>query len=153
MMSEGWLGAFALVQRYAWMLDAGESASLGDLFTQDAVFDSLPSRERSEHFPFPAEGREAIVAALVARQAHWDSLFQRIHAIANFAVRDYLADTVHTSTQLLEIHTARNRPGESKIALTGQYDDTIVLGGDGFWRFSRRSLVRHNDLSRELAGY
>lgn len=145
MTSDAWLAAYELVQRYAHFYDAGSIDELRDMFTEDSLFESLPRKKRSEHFPFPAEGREAIVTALGTRFAYWTATVDRIHAMVNFVVREAAADSVQTTSQLLVFHDEKG--AAPKLVLTGHYDDTIVCEDDGKWRFSERLLYRHNEVA------
>ena len=76
------LEAADLITRYTHLYDAGVVEGLGDLFTRDAVMETAPQPAVPvPGYPFPAHGREAIVAALAG--------FQEIFATVR---RRHLAD-------------------------------------------------------------
>jgi SnoaL-like protein len=141
---EDWFAIQQLTARYAWIFDeAPDMEPMRDLFTDDAVFESLPRREHSDSFPFPARGRDAIVTALAKRQNHWRQSGRRLHLVSNLVVHSSDEHTVHATAGMATFH---DLPGaeHSELVETVTYDDTIVRDHDGAWRYAVRLASRHN---------
>jgi 3-phenylpropionate/cinnamic acid dioxygenase small subunit len=141
---EDWLAVHQLVSRYAWIFDeAPDMEPMRDLFTEDAVFESLPRKERSDLFPFPARGRDEIVSSLGKRQAYWRQTGRRLHLVSNLLVMDAEEDRLRTSAGMATFHDLPDAP-QSQLVETVTFYDTIVREADGNWRFSERLASRHN---------
>ena len=133
---EALLQIMQLHVRYAYFFDSGAVEGLADCFTEQAVFDSLPS---VEGLPFPATGRQAIVDALASERQPLDS-HPYLHLVGNPLVVEYRLGYFRTWTQLVVFHTL---PGTAPtVRVTGGYDDEIVLEEDRQWRLSRRTTYR-----------
>lgn len=137
-----WFAVQQLISRYSTVYDSRDIEPMGRLFTSDGVFESLPRRERSETFPFPARGRDEIIAALGARQAYWLAKVRRLHLTSNLLVHAHDGDTVRSSVQYAVIHTPH--VGSPELFITGVYEDTIVRESDGEWRFAQRLAHRED---------
>jgi hypothetical protein len=143
---EDWFAVQQLVSRWAWIFDEGPGMEpMRELLTEDAVFESLPRKERSETFPFPAHGRDEIVAALGKRQAYWRQTGRRLHLVSDLVIHSHDDQTIRSTVGMATFHAL---PGAeaSELVETVTYDDTIVRDRDGVWRFAVRLASRHNGM-------
>jgi hypothetical protein len=141
---EDWIAVQQLVSRYAWIFDeAPDMEPMRDLFTEDAVFDRLPRAPRGELLSGPARGRDEIVTALGARQAHWRQSGRRLHLVSNLLVLEHTPGRIRSTAGMATFHDLPGAP-HSQLVETVAFHDTIVREADGEWRFSERLAERHN---------
>jgi hypothetical protein len=141
---EDWFAVHQLVSRWAWIFDeAQDMEPMRELLTEDAVFESLPRKKQSETFPFPARGRDEIVAALAKRQAYWRRTGRRLHLVSDLVIHSADESTIRSTVGMATFHDLPGAPS-SQLVETVTYDDTIVKGDDGIWRFKVRLASRHN---------
>lgn len=129
---DDWIRALSLVHEYAHLSDTGQLDVLERVFTEDATFESnVPL--------FPVQtGRAAIIAALSNTEEHLSNV-RRKHCVSNFRIMDYDGTHIRSSAYLLQVHTQPGAP--PMLRQVGMYDDHMVKGPDGRWRFSSRMFV------------
>lgn len=115
-------GVQATIAAYAHAIDAGNTAVIPDLFTEDGV------AEITGQGTF--EGREAIGKAYGSFKPEAPQL----HMVGNTLLTSPPGDEVTVSSNF--VFFARGEDGW-QVQLVGGYEDTLVLA-DGRWRFSRR---------------
>ena len=134
------LEAADLITRYTHLYDAGVVEGLGDLFTRDAVMETAPQPAVPvPGYPFPAHGREAIVAALAGFQKIFATVRRR-HLADAPSLTPVSAGRLHSVAWFAVIHSA---PGAStEIVGAGAYEDELVRDTDGTWRIAHRVVHR-----------
>ena len=146
MVFEDWLAITNLVSTYAEILDSGDLTGLGDLFTEDAVFEDFPRQEPSESYAFPGQGRDGVVAALQTSLDFWLERhgMRRTHLVSNMRMTELDEATVQATSQWFVIYFAVTGEVKPELRRTGHYEDVVVKGDDGRWRFRQRHSYRHN---------
>jgi ketosteroid isomerase-like protein len=119
--------------RYGELIDklvrdpaAGDAEALGDLVTEDAVFDYFKLLGRHE-------GRAAIVrlfAEVLPSKNQWMS-----HAFLNPVV-EITGDRAEAGFMLLAMSVRKTMPDAAPAITYGRYVDRFVRGRDGRWRQS-----------------
>ena len=134
-----------LVSRYAHVIDrAGTDASaeLSSLFVEDATFDIAP---RPEGSALPARGATAIARLIVGRRDAGDELAKRRHLMSSVLADDLTESRARVSSVLTLMRLDQPVP---TIVNTGFYDDIVVRGDDGRWRFESRFLTMEYVLAK-----
>jgi 3-phenylpropionate/cinnamic acid dioxygenase small subunit len=147
---EDWLAVNNTLSRYAEILDSGDLEGLGDLFTDDAVFEDFPRQERSASYGFPGHGREGVVAALQKGLDYWleGHGIRRTHLVANIRAKEVDPTSIEVTSQWLVIYFAADGSKRPEIRRTGHYEDVLVKSDDGRWRFKQRHSYRHNQFAK-----
>jgi SnoaL-like domain len=139
---EEWMQVNLLQHRYAQIVDGGGAVGLGECFTEDAVFDSVPHLNTPD-FLFPVRGREEIVAAIHERQLHWHPL-RRVHMITNLVPLDEEPGRIRTLAAMVVLHTS---PGSApEVKMMGSYENEMVRESDGIWRIAHCIVHRENPI-------
>ena len=143
---EDWLAVNNVLTHYAEILDSGSLDELGDLFTEDAVFEDFPRQEPSESYAFPGHGRQGVVTALQTGLNYWLQRrgVRRTHLLSNIRADEVDPATVAVTSQWLVLYFAADGSEKPEIRRTGHYEDVLVKGEDGRWRFKQRHSYRHN---------
>lgn len=134
------LAAMDVITRYTHLYDAGVANGLGELFTEDAVMETVPQPSMPvPGYPFPALGRGAIVEALCGFQATFADVRRRHLADApTLTLVD--DDRLHSVASFAVIHSAAG--ASTEIVGAGCYEDEIVRESDGHWRIHHRVVHR-----------
>lgn len=113
-----------LVVRYAVLLDDCQWEAVGDLFTEDGVFESPNSS---------TTGRSAVVENFKAKHAPFGATWHDPHGIAvDFVDDDHARGTVIAYAEL-------GQPGCTFSTSIRYHDDYRREGG--VWRFARRTVL------------
>lgn len=128
-----------LISRYAWAFDMRDFDTLGECFADECEFDSSP-REFTPVVPFPARGRDEIVAVLSAVHGRSPST-QRRHVTTNVII-DFLGeDRAAAKSYMTVVFT---EPGcRPVVVLAGHYEDLLEFTTSRGWRFRQRTV--HSD--------
>lgn len=128
-----------LIIRYAWALDTRDFKTLGECFADTCEFDSSP-HEFTPGVPFPARGRDDIVALVSAAQTRWPTT-QRRHVMTNIVIDFLGAHSALAKSYMTLFHT--NVGGAAVgVALAGHYEDEVELVEDRGWLFRKRTVFR-----------
>ena len=118
----------ALSIEYYYRIDHGEAESVVDLFTEDGLFHPGGSK--------PIVGRPAIRAYYAARSKSWVTR----HVTTNLRLTYIDAD--HVEAVRLFTHYMGDRADGAgpypAIPSVGEYQESIVRGADGRWRYASR---------------
>jgi hypothetical protein len=134
------LAVMELISRYPHLYDAGVADGLGDLFAEDAVMETTPQpAQPPAGYPFPARGREAVVAALTGFQDVFIEVRRR-HLTDSPSLTRVADDEIRAVTYFAVIHTATG--ASTEIVGAGCYEDVVRRGADGVWRISHRTVHR-----------
>jgi pimeloyl-ACP methyl ester carboxylesterase len=115
------------IHRYAIFIDAGDHASLADLFTEHAVF-ARPSDPSAL-----IQGRAAILADFESRP-----LRMTRHSVTNVVVDVLSQDAARAQSQMtLVVGSGSATPARLEMILVGSFED-VFEKSDGRWLFSRR---------------
>ena len=134
-----------LVSRYAHIIDhrgADAVEEFAALFAEDARFDVLP---RPEGTSFPARGSMVIARLMFGRRDAGDAVAKRRHLMSSVLVDDLTESRARVSSVLTHLRLDQPVP---TIINTGFYDDIVVRGGDGQWRFESRFLTMEYGLAK-----
>lgn len=134
-----------LVSRYAHVIDrrgADAVPALAALFVEDASFDILP---RPEGTSFPARGAMVIARLMVGRRDAGDVLAKRRHLMSSVLADDVTESRACVSSVLTLMRLDQPVP---TLVNTGFYDDIVVRGDDGQWRFESRFLTMEYVLAK-----
>lgn len=118
-----------LVVAYSHLIDGGEAARVGELFTEDGVWESAE---------VTMTGRDQITAGFSRRQANAGRRSR--HVCTNLAI-DVLSDTAASGRCYFTLWRADDVAGPvafvSGAEMVGDYSDTFVLTDAG-WRIRHR---------------
>lgn len=132
-----------LVEEYARTVDAGDSAGVARLFTEDGRLLSHLQRG-TEVDPLVRAGHEELRAALAAGLAYYEAT---THMIGG-QVLELEGETAHGTTRCMAHHVYEPRRGAGETGEPGRrrflvmsirYEDAYVRRG-GLWRFAERRL-------------
>lgn len=142
---DDWLAINNTLSRYAEILDSGDLEGLGDLFTDDAVFEDFPRQEPSESYAFPGRGRDGVVTALQTSLSWLKKRgIQRAHLLANVRANEIDPITIEVKSQWFVIYFSADGSEKPEIRRTGHYEDVLLKCDDDRWRFKQRRSYRHN---------
>lgn len=134
------LAVMELISRYPHLYDAGVTEGLGDLFADDAVMETSPQPAvPPPGYPFPAHGRDAVVAALSGFQEVFLEVRRR-HLADSPSLTRIDDDIIAAVTYFAVIHSATG--ASTEIVGAGCYEDVVRRGSDGVWRISQRTVHR-----------
>jgi uncharacterized protein (TIGR02246 family) len=120
-----------LLNDYCYLFDTGQAARWAELFTEDCFWDG-----GTRH----VEGREALRELCVKANA---SGLRFRHITSNVAIA-VNGDAARANSYATVYHLAPEGP---KLNTVAHYDDHLVRGQDGKWRFRRRAYAK--ELSAE----
>jgi uncharacterized protein (TIGR02246 family) len=115
-----------LIADYNFAVDAGEGAAFAELFTADGSLDSGFN---------VVKGHDELVAFADAVPLMVPGTR---HLVTNLSI-DGDGDTA-TSRLYLQMWATAGGAGETKLVISGRYEDTLRRE-DGTWRFATRKLV------------
>ena len=125
-----------LVEEYARTVDAGDSAGVARLFTEDGRLLSHLD-PGTEHDPYVRTGRAQIERALERGLARYRST---THVVGGHVVLDVGGDGVTSETVCLAHHLYDGPQGETRmLVMAVRYEDRCVVRPEG-WRFAERRL-------------
>lgn len=125
-----------LIAHHNQSLDRGDYAAWVDCWTEDAVLDGLGRY---------LVGRAQIQAFAAAYEG---SVRAQIHALKHYTINilsQIDGDRASASSYLQLVNTGAQGV---QIRFTGRYEDELVRGTDGRWRFARRRL--HQDAAPQM---
>jgi ketosteroid isomerase-like protein len=145
---------------YAYTIDFGrEVHEYTDLYTEDAVFDSVPSpapRGASEWGPVargraPVVGREALEKWIVNE---WQ-MREKLMSAGHYRIHEMNEPDITIDGDRAMVHsyfqTTDNDNGRIYIVSIGVYQDQFVRSPDGRWRIKERVLLRQGGAARNPA--
>jgi uncharacterized protein (TIGR02246 family) len=119
---------FQLFMDYRHCLDTKDFSGYAALFSDDGEFVAQDLR---------ATGRAAIEALVDGMRGSLltDAAGDDIHVVANPEIR---VDGDRATARSTWIYVVRRADGGPDLCKVGHYDDELVRGADGRWRFARR---------------
>lgn len=129
----GWV-----VRAFTYFYDKGDYESIGDLFTEDARFDTMPPTT-APGYEMPARGRQGIVDALRSRSEYFGEVRRR-HVLGVPFIVEHDARSLRCVTDLIVVHLPYG--GSPDVAQVGAYHDHMVLEDDGAWRIAERHFEK-----------
>ncbi|HAM02460.1 MAG TPA: nuclear transport factor 2 family protein [Acidimicrobiaceae bacterium] len=137
----------ALVERYAWAVDAGDIDGVVDLFAEDGVLLSH-LMAGTEETPLERRGHGQLRQALELGLAQ----YQRTTHVIGGQVIELAGDEAGGTTQCLAHHVYRDDQGDDRLLVMAiRYHDRYCKR-DGAWRFAERRLRLEWREDRPLAG-
>lgn len=121
------------LHRYGQAADRGDDAVWTDLFTEDGVFAAF---DRGGQLLFRLEGRAELQPWLRKFRAGETRLSKHVVLAPVIVIDGATALVKSYLTRLIENEDPYQPPA---VLLMGRYEDEMVRGPDGKWRFHRRT--------------
>lgn len=121
------------LHRYGQAADRGDDAIWADLFTEDGVFAAL---DRGGQLLFRLEGQAELAPWLRKFRAGETRLSKHVVLAPVIVIDGAKALVKSYLTRLIENADPYAPPS---VLLMGRYEDEMVRGADGKWRFHRRT--------------
>jgi hypothetical protein len=121
------------LHRYGQAADRGDEAIWAGLFTEDGEFAAY---DRDGHLLFRRDGRAELASWLRGFRAGETRLRKHVVLAPVIAIDGATALVKSYLTRLIENEDSYKSP---VVLLMGRYEDEMVRGSDGTWRFQRRA--------------
>jgi ketosteroid isomerase-like protein len=123
-------GVIATLHAYGHAIDAGDEERWLDCFAEDGRFSA--SGENREKMGFDVRGREQLAAFIAAHTRRPEQFHQ--HLVVE-PVIEIDGDRARCTSYFLVLMRHERMP---RIRAFGRYEDELVRGADGRWRFRHR---------------
>ena len=142
---------------YAYTIDFGRDVrEYTDLYTEDAVFDSVPAPEPrgASNWGPVARGRAPVVgrAALEKWIVNEWQMREKLMAAGHYRIHEMNEPDITLDGDRAMVHsyfqTTDNDNGRIYIVSIGVYQDQFVRSPDGRWRIKERVLLRQGGVAR-----